>query len=207
MKKLLLMAVITTISLFSTSLNTNAQEVEFGAKALLGTSTITDETNQGLTFSYGIGASLEFKLADMFAIQPELLYVSKGGSRSLDINVLNTTVDINTKLTYIEIPVLAKVIIGNNGVFIGPYFGINIGSNVTMTQTQGLNSFKPDFNLLDFGFTLGYERKIQNRMYVDGRVNFGVTKITDGADIYNSINPYKDPKNFSVIFGFKYVLF
>lgn len=207
MKKVIFTLIIAAISMFSATNNSVAQNAEFGAKVLIGTSTISDEPNQELKFSFGIGASLEYKVASMFSIQPEILYVTRGGTKDLNINALNKDVSINTNLSYIEIPILAKLVIGQNSIFAGPYFAIKTSGEVTTSSIEGLYTFKPDFNTFDFGFSLGYERKIQERMLLDGRVNFGTRNITDGAPIFANLNPYKNPRNFAVMFGFKYILF
>lgn len=210
MKKVMLLAVISLISVFSTGVYAQSDNVDFGVKAMIGTSNISD---QSLKFSYSFGASLVFKFTDMLALQPEIFYSSKGGSKETNINVFNKDVKVITELSYLDIPILGKLIIGNNALLAGPVISFKLSDDITnnANEIQGMgeyiNKFKPEVNTLDFSFALGYERKLDERMFVDGRVNFGLTNITDGAEIYPNVNPYKDPKNFSVMFGFKYVLF
>lgn len=185
----------------------------FGLKIMLGASNIMDNANHDMRVAYGFGATVEFKLNKLFSIQPEILYMSKGASNTINVNAFNKNVTTKTTISYLEIPVLAKLNIGGNGLLFGPYLGFKLSQDINSKYEDKSNKdmvvaaamFDPVLSFIDFGLAAGYERKINDRISVDARVDYGISKIIDGTpELYPSIKPFNNPSNFSFMVGFKY---
>lgn len=60
--------------------------------------------------SFAAGAFLGFRVTDRFSLQQELLYVRKGSSQDIGVEILEipTVLDVTYDMDYIEIPVLLK---------------------------------------------------------------------------------------------------
>ena len=161
MKKTIL---ILLILLTSTSIIIKAQNtIRFGPTFGLDFATFNGKDanqigNVGSKTGIEIGGFMNYQFAQMFALQPELYFVMKGGSGT--DNGVNLTYTTN----YIEIPVLLKVYvplevkgaIKLNG-YVGPSLGINLASSVEeqangQTQNQDL---KNDTKSIDIGLTFG----------------------------------------------------
>ena len=105
--------------------------------------------------AFGVTANL--RLASWLYLQPELLYVSKGGTAT---TVLTTA---SVKYTYIELPLLLefKFRFGNWMPFFqtGPFVGYNLGATSTSTVTATGNSTDTDqknnTKAIEFGAYVG----------------------------------------------------
>jgi hypothetical protein len=108
-----------------------------------------------------------------FAVQPEVLYVSKGGQ--------NLSGSSTVELDYIEVPVLAKFSLGlpeiNPAILIGPYFSSYLGSN---TQNAVLTNASSS----DVGGIIGLEFHIAS-FYLSGRYELGISHVTTDTNISN----------------------
>ncbi len=96
-----------------------------------------------------VGGSIEFGLAPMLSVQPEVLYIQKGAKYSMIF--LGQTIDATFKFDYVEVPILikAKLPVGplKPYVFVGPNIGfsVNAQGEVTafgQTQTSKIDSTK-----------------------------------------------------------------
>lgn len=91
-----------------------------------------------------LGGFLTVEFTELFALQPELYYAMKGGRYVEEFLVpapLGQTATVHAKwdllLPYFEIPVLAKVSIGeyegfHPALFLGPFFAVNAGGLATL---------------------------------------------------------------------------
>ncbi len=166
----------------------------WGVTAGGGISTLiyTDlDKNPDPIFSYKIGASYMYLVSPDFAIQPELLFSSKGAKEEEK----NANIDISMNLNYLEIPILAKYILEENHIYIGTYLAFNLSATVTnnfLDKEIDLDGI----STVDFGVSAGYERKITQNIAADLRVNYGLTGIED--------NGIGSIQNLSVLLGFQY---
>lgn len=159
---------LTALLLFSTS--AFSQFSEFGIKAGLNMSNMTIEGNNDNTMKFGLHAGVFNKvyLTEAFALQPELLYSSKGFE-----NVFNeepiTDGEINYNLNYIDLPIKLVFYLAEDFNFqFGPYIGYLVNANVDVDSAELLDFLevgdqseldRDQFNALDFGLTggLGFE--------------------------------------------------
>ncbi len=145
------------------------------------------------------GAFITLNLGPRFALQPEVLYLPKGG----DWEAFGAAVHV--KLTYVEVPLLAKLTFPIRGTAVRPHLlagpalafqsacdvtGQVAGFSTTMTcsaASGGLVGFKGT----DAGMILGAGLDVpvgQLRAFVEGRADIGLSNVADsqaGAEIRN----------------------
>lgn len=195
MKKILLTLIISVFA-FSNSFaeGTMFKNVEFGPRIGVGTSKLFIEDKdikaENMRLSYSVGAFVEFKLADILAIRPEVNYTAKGGKYESDFLITKVTTDYG--IHYIEIPLMAKLNIGNIGVMAGPYYAMKLSESVTHNGSASeLSSKIIQSSDNDFGLTGGVAFKVSDALSVDLRTNYGMKEISDRFDV----------KNFNLLFG------
>lgn len=143
MKKLLL---LTAIAIFALT-NSQAQ-IRFGAKAganfasLYGSDVKSADIN-GVT-SFHFGGVVNFRISELFAIQPELLYSGQGYG--------NSDSDATINLDYVNIPIMADFkLIEGLSLQAGPQFGFNVRSKVNF---DGENNGDDNADIADLINTL-----------------------------------------------------
>ena len=155
-----------------------------------GDGTEGSDTNSLLGFQ--LGATAQINLSENFAIAPELLYWKKGGSASEDF--LGVEIEVDQALNYLEIPVLAKYMFGDEGstrfyVSGGPSFGIGLNTRVKTSFGDGdEDSAEASFDeaglsVFDFSLSLGGGIHLPlgpGTLLFDARYLFGLSSITDG---------------------------
>jgi hypothetical protein len=152
------------LTLISTS--TFAQ-INFGLRSGIAATTLSDKGNlyqdNKVTFSYTGGVFATIPVVKSFAIQPELNYVRKG--RSNETSELNTTVETDFMLHYLEVPVLFQyrndqMLNKSGSVFYinaGPYAAFPLNTQ-TRTANDNENSTAvsvADSKNTDWGATMG----------------------------------------------------
>ncbi|RZS93644.1 porin family protein [Aquimarina brevivitae] len=164
MKKLLILAVM----LVGFTTVTTAQDIKLGFKGGVNFASLSGDDADGLDgrTGYHIGGVVQFSLAGMFAIQPEVIYSAQGAEfESFDLNV-----------DYLNVPILAKLKFAKVfSVEAGPQFGfvVNEGDDVGDIESFDLSG------ALGAGVELG-------SFFGQVRYNFGLTDISSDADIKNS---------------------
>lgn len=139
-----------------------AQHVNFGFKVGLNVFNIENNNNSTFDPRIGLNAGLigHIHFTTHFALQPELIYSSKGATYKL------TNVDHKLHLNYLSIPILFQYMF-NNGFRIqaGPEIGILLQAK----QKTGSSNIdvKDDFKSLDFGLAGGVS-------YVHPPTGFGI---------------------------------
>ena len=178
MKKLFLSLILATV-VFSA----NAQ-INFIPKAGISIASVnTNPVSNDIQYTTGfqVGAALEFEVNDMFAIQPELLFIQKGyklgGSGITLVNTLN----------YIEIPLLAKIKFGTEELLFhvnaGPSLGILVSGaeKVTGGKTYNLtigSKETDDIKRTDFGLQFGGGLTFSN-IVLDLRYGLGLSSTSN----------------------------
>ena len=160
-----------SLLLISTSVYTYAQESQFGVKGGLNLSNMTIDGNDDSNLKAGlhVGVFNKIMISDAFAIQPELLYSSKGFQHVFNNEVI-TDGEVNYNLNYIDLPVKLVFYLADDFSFqLGPYVGYLVNTNVEVDNAELLNDFfevdsqddidRDNFNAIDFGLTggLGFE--------------------------------------------------
>lgn len=162
MNALLAAALLTAGAIVSGSTDTLAQgRTRVGLKGGLNASSLYYDSqgvsNKSERIGFHAGIFAQAPLGEFFAIQPELLYTTKGASA--DYNVLGFNGTNTFRLNYAELPVLATFKLGQAvELQAGPYVSYLLNSDVNSngdfgTGTAAIN--RDNFNKIDYGLAGG----------------------------------------------------
>lgn len=191
MKKIFLMAAMALASVSSfaqQAVGTFTIQPKIG----LNLANLTDG-DADLRVGLAAGAEFEYQISDIFSLSAGALYSMQGCKNTA------AGVDLTTKLDYINVPVLANVyVVKGLAVKLGIQPGFNVTHEVKAEKgsTNGTTDI-PGFKSVDFSIPVGLSYEINN-FVIDGRYNFGVTKIADDVDSKNSV--------FQFTLGYKFAL-
>lgn len=178
MKHLRLPVSIIIILLFSVT-QLYAQDRSFGIKGGAAAYQITTEFGNSSSTSdrkigFEAGIFGDFPISRIFSIQPEAVFVQKGGEESGD--VLGTS---SLTLNYVDVPLLLKINAPLDGavkpyIFGGPYAGYLIEATADGDEgSQDISEFLEDIN---YGLKVGLGVKF-NSIVVDARYDMGMANM------------------------------
>lgn len=169
------------------------QGIRLGVKGGVASSTVygdaVDDEEVGSLTRFVGGAFVEFGIAPLLSIQPELLYSLKGGASEgvADAGEL--------RLAYIEIPVLAKITLGGAplrpSIFAGPAVAFNTSCEFEEVASPAVecdaipdeDAVEPKSAEFSAIFGLGFAQSLGPVAFVvDGRYNVGLSSAFDGDD-------------------------
>jgi len=167
-----------------------------------------------------LGITAEIPVADVFYIQPELLFSQSGGSNSYTVGTAYTK--STYKINYLELPVLAKLKFGNkdeSGVGIhvaaGPWLGYALkGHSNTKTTVGEMVIFEQDrdysFDDQDNAERVNYGLIAAagisfGHMVLDLRYNFGLNNLLDkDANNGNDSKPVLQTRGVALTVGYRF---
>lgn len=152
-----------------------------------------------------VGLAFELNPGKLLVFQPELLFSQSGGRNSYEL--LGTKTDTRYKINYLELPLLAKLQLGNNngegvGIHIaaGPWLGYALGGKTKTATTIGSSQEviterkftfddEDDARRINYGLVgaagIGF-----GKVTLDLRYNYGLNNILDNdADNSNDNRP------------------
>lgn len=183
-----------------------AADLYAGGRVGLNLSAIFGDTVTSRTMGVGLNAAVFFSawLNDKFGVQPELAVSTKGERWTRDDY---TSWDhYATKLTYLEIPVLAKWKFLKHETLVPALFaGPNLGLLLSAESEVGGSTLdqKPVTNTMDFGVTAGVSLDIKRNNFIipiDIRYTLGLVD-------YPQDNTYKVTNGvFSISAGLGYLV-
>ena len=153
--------------------------------------TLTKADDSESRIGLAVGAELEYQVTDIFSISGGALYSQQGCEWSEDGRTETM------KLDYINIPILANVyVVKNLAVKVGVQPAFNVNSKAKASKGDesaeaGLDAAKT----FDFSIPIGLSYEYKN-FVLEGRYNFGTTKVLDTADCKNSV--------FQLTLGYKF---
>jgi hypothetical protein len=121
------------------------------------------------------------------AIQPELLYSSKGSKLKYD-NIIQGKGEYRFNMNYLELPVMGVFHIGDVfNVQVGPYISYLTSANIKNMDEdltiQGVTDLKEDnFNRLDYGVAAGVGLDF-NGFVVGARYNYGLKEVGKSGNL------------------------
>lgn len=213
-------------ALFLTLFISTAVQAQVGIKAGINYASLsqsaTEETyedyQQKAVLGFQAGLVAELPLTSFFAIQPEFLFIQKGGKSQYIFNDNNKSVN-RVIYNYIEIPVLAKIKMGNTqgdgaGFYLigGPFAGLALngkGENeLTILGVTTTNDYDIDYSdeankekRLDWGVSLGAGITL-GQFFMDARYNLGINNLNDDdADNNNDNAPYLRTRGIGLTVG------
>ncbi|MBF8148867.1 PorT family protein [Winogradskyella sp. F6397] len=185
MKKLCFVALLATLGFTQQS---NAQDIEFGAKAGLNISNFTGgDADRNSLVGFHVGFISEIPLSEKFSLQPELLY-STQGSEAQDV--------VKIKVDYLAIPVMAKYYLTEGfSLEVGPQFSFLVNDKAEYIDSD-LPDADTDASSVDIGANVGLGYNLNSKLFVQARYNFGISTVAENPDITNSV--------FQVGLGYKF---
>ncbi|SFD87436.1 porin family protein [Spirosoma endophyticum] len=156
----LLLAAVLTIGAFTlNSTDAVAQgRTRVGIKGGLNASSLYYDSqgvsNKNERIGFHLGVFAQAPIGEFFAIQPELLYTTKGASA--DYNVLGLNGKNTFKLNYAELPVLATFKLGQSvEIQAGPYVSYLLNSSISSNESFQTTIGRGNFNKVDYGLAGG----------------------------------------------------
>lgn len=170
---------------------------EFGIKGGFNFSNLYSKDTNDDTVLYGFnaGAYATLPISDFIAIQPEILYSTKGAK--LEYNSTVTSGEMKFKLDYIEIPLLIRVNITRNfNIHAGGYAAYLVRSKITGKGTLDLNNNvnTTDLNQFDAGLATGIGIDF-NTVSLGVRYNYGLATVGKERAIAGTTYTFPDAKN------------
>lgn len=201
--------IFATAIVFASALTANAQNEadnktdmspSFGVKGGVNFATVTgdDFDSPDMRTSFHVGAVVEFPLADMFSLQAEGVYSSKGFKSDIDGGIIGGDGDIEYQLDYIDVPVLAKIYLTKGlSIEAGPQFSFLVNEEIDSDATDDGGDFETDeAKDFDFGIAGGLTFQTDMGLFATGRYVYGMTDIIEDADVHNSV--------FQISLGYKF---
>lgn len=136
-----------------------------------------------------VGATFQAGITKHFSLVPEFYFMSKGGKLK-ENNPFNGK-ETTTHLYSLELPVLARLHLGQVYLNAGPSIAYNIaGTNKIDNSSKDIafNNTTVGFKRWDAGIQAGggFEFPFkQKRVAIDLRYNYGLTNISNGQEAYN----------------------
>ncbi|AXB55182.1 porin family protein [Flavobacterium fluviale] len=191
MKKIILTAI--AVAAFSFA---NAQQTRFGVKGGLNLSTVVggDVDDTKTLVGFHVGGFAEINIVEKFFIQPELLFSAQGTKVDGGFGG-----DVDFKLNYLNIPVLAKYYIVDNkfSVEAGPQLGVLLSAKA---EGEDIKDFTRS---VDFGFNIGAGYNFTDNLAVGLRYTIGLSPLTD-EDVDNTDDYYDSAKNSNLALSLSY---
>ena len=170
MKKVLLSAV----ALMAFGIAAQAQDIKFGVKAGVNIADLSDNS-AGSRVGFHVGGLAEFGITEQFSIQPELLYSGQGAKVNEGFG------DVDLKLDYISLPVLAKYrIVKGFSVEAGPQVGFLISAKAEDEDV------KDAYKSVDFGVTGGAEYELPMGVFFQARYYVGLSSVTEDIEVFGT---------------------
>ncbi len=181
-----------SLTLVGAATNISKAQLSVGAKGGGTLNTVSGNTPAGtekdMTFGYQFGATVNYGFNEIFSLQPEVVFIQKGGKAS------STATDDYAQLSanYLEIPILAKAQFGGEKfkgfIVLGPYAGYWAGgknkTKILGNESKETIDFDNDIdddgykqNRIDLGINggLGMQYAIgRGNIFLDARYGFGL---------------------------------
>lgn len=176
-----IVGILTILLLSGAVVSSTAQDRRMGVKGGLNLSNlhIDEVDDENARVGFHIGVYGQIFSTETFAIQPELLYTTKG-TKTEWTGAIDQTVTF--KLNYLELPVLAVFKLGEAAeIHVGPYVGYLLSANIDTEGDLGGTSEELDrdhFKSFDFGLTGGFGLNF-GAVQVGARYNYGLSEIAD----------------------------
>lgn len=204
LKIILALILLTSISqvTFSQAL-TGTSSPKFGIKGGVNFSNLytEDVEDNNVLTGFNLGVFAKLPITKTFAIQPELLYTTKGAELEYNNAFINGTSTF--KLNYLEAPVLLVVNLNENfNIHGGPYFAYLIDgeakNNSEGTMFDAENTLdNDDFNKFDTGVSvgIGYDT---DKIGFGIRYNYGLQKVGKERNFNGTNYTFPDGKNSAI---------
>ena len=177
-----LLSVFVLVTLLATSLGSDVfAQARAGIKGGLNVSNlyIDNLDDENARYGFNVGVFGQVLASETFAIQPELMFSTKG-SRAFYGGIIDQEVKYN--LNYLDLPVLAVFKLGESAeIHVGPYASYLLGANISYSGdiANGADEIDRDhLKSFDYGLAGGFGLNF-GAVQVGARYNYGFAKIAD----------------------------
>lgn len=184
MKKIKLSVVLALMTILAVPVfSQDANVTRFGVKGGVNFSNfrVDDIEDNNVKAGLNLGLFLKLPISDAVAIQPELLYSSKGSKLRYN-NILQGEGEYRFNMNYLELPIMGVFHIGEIfNVQVGPYLAYLASANIKNMDEdlsiQGATDLNEDnFNRFDYGLAAGIGLDF-NGFIVGARYNYGLNEV------------------------------
>ncbi|MEJ1240738.1 porin family protein [Chryseolinea sp. T2] len=180
-KRFKLLSLFALVAIVLAGISDANAQIRAGVKGGLNVSNLYSDDIDDKNARYGFNAGLYGQVfsTETFAIQPELLYSTRG-TRAEYGGIIDQTVKFN--LNYLDLPVLAVFKLGDAAeIHLGPYVSYLLSSNIkysgdVVNGTDEIN--RDNLKHFDFGVSGGFGLNF-GPAQVGARYNLGLTEIAD----------------------------
>jgi len=183
---------------------------EFGVKGGFNMSNLVDSgddpDDNNILYGFNAGVYATLPISDFVAIQPELLFTTKGSELKYD-NAFATG-NAKFRLNYIELPLLVRVNVTKNfNIHAGGYASYLVSSKVTGTGDFDFNQDidTEDLAKFDAGLSAGIGVDF-NPISVGVRYNYGLTTVGKERTVAGTTYTFPDAKNSNLTLYLSYKL-
>lgn len=217
MKKVFLLIAVVVLGFAATKANAQQQPVRFGIRAGVNLADWQGETmnsaqslldltagsvSSSLREGFHVGGYVSIPVAPGFEIEPGLQYSQKGTKLTGTIPVegldfLNANVTVTNKAEYIDLPVLAKVYLGEGfNIYAGPQVSYLVSNKVqTKAGALGFNALNREldaesgFREVDFAVSGGLGYRFTNGFNLSAGYDLGLSPIDANGNFetYNRV--------------------
>lgn len=177
-----ILSVFIVVLLIATSLeNVALAQARAGIKGGLNVSNlyIDDLDDENARYGFNVGVFGQVLASETFAIQPELLFSTKGAKADYK-GIIDQTVKYN--INYLDLPILAVFKLGESAeIHVGPYLSYLLNANISYSGdvTSGSDDIDRDnLKSFDYGLVGGFGLNF-GAVQVGARYNYGLAKIAD----------------------------
>jgi len=175
----------------------NNVNTEFGVKGGFNMSNLyqNDADDENVLYGFNAGVYATLPISDFVAIQPEILFTTRGSE--VDYNNAGLSGTAKFKLNYIEVPLLVRVNITKNfNVHAGGYASYLVSSKLkgegSFDFNEGVDT--DDLNKFDAGIAAGVGVDF-NPISIGLRYNYGLTTVGKERTVLGTTTTFPDVKN------------
>lgn len=188
----------------------NNVNTEFGVKGGFNMSNLysNDADDENILYGFNAGLYATLPISDFIAIQPEILFTTKGSKLDYNDFLGTGSGSAKFKLSYIEVPLLVRVNITKNfNVHAGGYASYLVSSKVSGEGDINFNQDidTDDLNKFDAGLSAGVGVDF-NPLSVGLRYNYGLTTIGKERTVAGTTYTFPDAKNSNLTLYLSYKL-
>lgn len=188
----------TMVALLLLSAGVANAQLAFGAKLGLNSSTqaqLGQLYNSDYLVGSQVGASVDYRFHPILSIQAEAIYITKGGTHSLD--GLYDHQEVSRKFEYLNVPLLVKASFGpelglneKHRVFLysGPYAGKLLSAtdyvdSKSISEVSDIENDALDFDSgISFGGGYTHILKSRHEVFFDVRYDMGLAEVVSSDD-------------------------
>ena len=181
-KILKILTVFFAVSFISSVCTDVFAQMRAGVKGGLNVSNlyVDDVDDENARFGFNVGVYGQVFASETFALQPELLFSTKGSKVDYGGGLFDQTLTYN--LNYLDLPVLAVFKLGKAAeIHVGPYVGYLLSAKISHDGDLGSGTDDIDRDQLksfDYGLSGGFGLNFGS-FQVGARYNYGLAKLAD----------------------------